>query len=212
MSSRIKPVRGTEAQRAAGKALLTGECFYLNDHQRFLIHDPNGETATPDYIIGPSTYLGEVADATARKGLHTDVLNPWGCWPGDWCIQTGNRMVYLCVSNNGEADADWQVICDQSGHRNVDHIDNTDSPLTITDDHRIILGDTSTASITINLPPIAGSRGRELTIRKIGSANTLTIDADGAETIDGAATYVLNNNKESVTIIGNSTEWFAIAH
>lgn len=39
------------------------------------------------------------------------------------------------------------------------------------------------------------------------AANNITIDGSGAETIDGAATLVMNTNYQSVTLISNGTNW-----
>lgn len=56
-------------------------------------------------------------------------------------------------------------------------------------------------SLTIPTAQIAGSR--EFTIKDGGGnagANSITIDTEGSETINGAATFVLNTNYEAVTL------------
>lgn len=53
----------------------------------------------------------------------------------------------------------------------------------------------------VNLPPAYGN-GRLITVKKIdATANTVTITPNGAETIDGAATYVLAAQWKGVHII-----------
>jgi hypothetical protein len=42
---------------------------------------------------------------------------------------------------------------------------------------------------------------------KTGDANDITIDTEGSETIDGAATYVLDGTKEAVTLITDGVNW-----
>jgi hypothetical protein len=63
------------------------------------------------------------------------------------------------------------------------------------------------SSITITLPSKNISSGRVLVFKDtLGNAgspnnNTITIDGDSNDTIDGSATYVVNSNKESITLI-----------
>ncbi len=57
--------------------------------------------------------------------------------------------------------------------------------------------------ITITLPAKASSAGRVLVFKDaLGNAasNNITIDGDGSDQIDGAATYIINNNKEAITL------------
>lgn len=68
--------------------------------------------------------------------------------------------------------------------------------------------DASGGNITIALPPAASRTGREYFIKKVdASANTVTIDGDGAETIDGAATKVISNQNTSVTVGSTGSSW-----
>ena len=60
------------------------------------------------------------------------------------------------------------------------------------------------SAITITLPAKAQSAGRVLVFKDaLGNAasNNITIDGDGSDQIDGAATFVLNQNKQSLTIV-----------
>jgi hypothetical protein len=66
-------------------------------------------------------------------------------------------------------------------------------------------------SITLTLPPAALVPGRIYTFKRINSgANAVVIDPSGAETIDGAATYTLSAQWNSVTIMNNGIAWFII--
>lgn len=70
----------------------------------------------------------------------------------------------------------------------------------------------TTGAFTITLPTAVGITGRVYTVKKIdASANAVTVDGDGSETIDGAATYALATQWKSVTVISNGTNWEIIA-
>ncbi len=68
--------------------------------------------------------------------------------------------------------------------------------------------DATTGNKSFFLPAVTGTRGKTYTLRKTdSSANTVTIDPDAAETVNGGATYVLYNQYESVNIISDGTAW-----
>ena len=72
------------------------------------------------------------------------------------------------------------------------------------------IGDVVLASNTITISlPSGHSAGDRVIVKNIGTG-TITIDGDGAETIDGSATYDLNYQYESVTCISNGTNWYLI--
>lgn len=66
----------------------------------------------------------------------------------------------------------------------------------------------NSSNITLSLYPANLMRGRVLTIKKTGNnANTITIDPDGSDSIDGASTIVLYVRYDSITIYSNGTNW-----
>lgn len=68
-----------------------------------------------------------------------------------------------------------------------------------------------TATGTIDLPTLADNQNRIITIKKGYSGNsTVTVDGEGAETIDGTTTKVLDINTESITVQAGSSEWKVI--
>lgn len=78
-------------------------------------------------------------------------------------------------------------------------------------DHTILV-DATAGVVTITLPAAAASVGREYAIKKIdASANAVTIDGNGAELIDGAATQSLATQWKSMIIQCNGTAWFILA-
>lgn len=77
-----------------------------------------------------------------------------------------------------------------------------------------ILVDATSGNVTITLEAVSGAKGRPKTIKKIDSSgNTVTIDGNASETIDGATTVVLSAQWASKTIQGNAAAdaWNVIA-
>lgn len=78
-------------------------------------------------------------------------------------------------------------------------------------DTYLLLVDATSGPVTVTLPAAADHSGRILNIKKIdASANVVTIDANGAETIDGAANETLSSQWESRKIISNGINWYLI--
>jgi hypothetical protein len=73
-----------------------------------------------------------------------------------------------------------------------------------------IMGDATAGAFTITLPSAVGQTG-EMVIKKIdASANAVTVDGAGAETIDGAATKVLAAQYDSVRIASDGANWMIV--
>ncbi len=95
----------------------------------------------------------------------------------------------------------------------IKQISNSDSPYVPTVMDHTIVCDMGSGSITINLPPqnsgVFAITGRVYTIKKLGGANTLTIDGTGNE-IDGASTQSLTTNFKYLTVQSNGSAWHII--
>ena len=75
----------------------------------------------------------------------------------------------------------------------------------------VLLVDAATAgATTINLPT-AVSNTAKFTVKKIdGGTNTVTVDANSTETIDGGLTASILIPSASITLISNNSNWFII--
>ena len=77
----------------------------------------------------------------------------------------------------------------------------------------ILLVDDDTAGSTVTINLLLGSSaydGSTLKIKKLGTTANVIIDGSGAQTIDGAATFTLTTQYESVTIVCDGTNWHII--
>lgn len=71
----------------------------------------------------------------------------------------------------------------------------------------VIPCDATGGAFTVNLPAASGVV-QSISIKKTdASINAVTIDGNGAETIDGAATRLLSTQYEAVTLWSNGTNW-----
>lgn len=82
---------------------------------------------------------------------------------------------------------------------------------TATADDWTILCDATAGNMIITLPAVAGCARRVYNIKKIDSSgNTVTIDGNASETIDGATTKVISTQYVSHTIQSNGSAWYLI--
>jgi hypothetical protein len=71
--------------------------------------------------------------------------------------------------------------------------------------------DAAGGAITITLPTAVGIAGQTFIVRRVNSgANAVTVDGDGSETINGAATYSLTAQYQSVSIMSDGAGWMVV--
>jgi hypothetical protein len=76
----------------------------------------------------------------------------------------------------------------------------------------IILVDATSGAITVTLPAASDCEQKRFTIKKTDiSANAVTIDGNGAETIDGAATKTLSTQYKSYELIAHGGSWWIVS-
>lgn len=67
----------------------------------------------------------------------------------------------------------------------------------------------SGGAIIVTLKPAAEAEGKKITVKKIdSSANTVTIDGNGSETIDDALTQIIISQYDSIDLMSDGTEWW----
>jgi hypothetical protein len=75
-----------------------------------------------------------------------------------------------------------------------------------------ILGNASTANITITLPTAVGITGRIYAIKKIDSStNVVTVGTTSSQTIDSFTTKALARQFDAVQVQSNGSNWFIIS-
>ena len=82
---------------------------------------------------------------------------------------------------------------------------------TLSSVHYFVNGDTAGGNVTLTLPPVADNVGREYKIVKISASNTLSIDPNASETIDGSsATVNLAGLDDHIPLTSNGIGWFTM--
>ena len=79
------------------------------------------------------------------------------------------------------------------------------------DGFTVILFDCTAAARVCTLPTASANTDRKMTLKAINNTTyNLTIDGEGAETIDGSATYVTTTPNQSITVVCDGTSWYII--
>lgn len=73
---------------------------------------------------------------------------------------------------------------------------------------KVVLVNATSGAISVTLHSAANRKGDEIIVAKTdSSANTVTVDPTGTETINGSLTFILSQNREMVTVISDGTNW-----
>ena len=86
-------------------------------------------------------------------------------------------------------------------------ITSAEAALTLTADNDAVFCD---GTFTVTLPMASSSDGNNYLIKNIGSG-VITVDGNGSDTIDGAATQSLSSQYDFIAIVSDGTEWFIIS-
>lgn len=82
--------------------------------------------------------------------------------------------------------------------------------LTDTSGQILIFADASSGNLTVNLPTAVGNTATVSVKKTDSSANTVIIDGNSSETIDGSATKTIEFQNTSITLVSNNSNWFII--
>lgn len=165
--------------------------------------EPGG--AKPDGLL---LYSDGTWDPGLGEGLY---LYSNGAWvkvagPRDGTMRWGDAINYAQVDGDGILTFPGGVARLQPRYGNeTKTADFTASTQTY---YRV---NTTSGAVTVTLPTAVGISGRMYIFKLINGSNSLTLDPDGAETIDGATTWATTTLYAKVTIISNGTNWEIIA-
>lgn len=162
------------------------------------------------------------ADNTGFQLVHNNGTNQYGLYLNP----TSGYLVEDNINNKGMIYAgDYESNFTARSLATKQYIDNSLSVRNITtvntatydllvSDYILHVTYTATAAVTsLTLPTAQVVAGRKITIKDAGGSagtNNITIDTEGAQTIDGAATAVINGNYDYITLYCDGSNWFII--
>jgi hypothetical protein len=155
-------------------------------------------------VVG-NDFSGYSSEAVRIAASNCRVVGNFGCK----VLETGAADNNIYGDNSGFSGS--TIIGPLSLVDNQQTRKTTTTPYTVVATDRTLLIDATAGAKTVNLPTTASSKWRILDVKKIdASANTVTIDGSGAETIDGALTKVIAFQYNSLTIQSDGTEWWVL--
>jgi hypothetical protein len=175
-------------------------------------------TAKAYYIIPGDSVIGLLAMSSTQ--LRDE----------DWAWCSYGSSIYVTIRNAGDGDyeGDYYITSSSTAANlknffaynhpfTADYQDNTYNPVitktsnyTVTFNEGIILVDSSGGNVTIILPTAVGNSGKRKIIKVIDKTNTVAVDGESGETIDGATSYTFSANYDCIEVVSNGTEWFII--
>lgn len=164
------------------------------------------------YLTGTTTRKDTFSDnALSSANANPVIANSAGRF-GDIFYESGTYKVVL----TDDSDVEKWTADPVSGSLGIGGgvIAKTASYTVVADDQsKIITGDSSSGAVTITLLAAAtAGDGFEIGVKKIDSSTTaVTVDANGAETIDGITTFVLGAQYQEVLLRCDGVAWHVIA-
>lgn len=114
----------------------------------------------------------------------------------------------LKIASVGSNVVNLEFADDLTAGNNEVRAESSNYTVTDSDNARYIFVTTGASNITITLPTAADNTNRALTVKKVDSGSgTVIVDGEGAETIEGASTYVIRYENEFIDTVCTGSAW-----
>lgn len=190
----------TQKLEVAGTVEISGGGqFRLNGGTRMtstgLFVAANGSATDPAYVFSSDINSGLYKPATSTLGISTASVERIR-------IDSSGRIGIGTTSPNSILHVAGPI---------ATAIATKTAAYTIGAGDSVILGNATAGAFTVTLPTAVGIAGRQYIIKKIdSSANAVTLDGAGSETIDGAATVALSAQWARSTVVSDGANWLLI--
>lgn len=142
------------------------------------------------------------SSSTATVGNDTRVVN---------AVQTSRTIsTGTGLTGGGDLSANRTLSVDTSVIEVVQTVVTISTNTTAVVD-RIYLVDSTSGTITVTLPAAVSSSGKKLVVKRKTGSNSVVIDGNASETIDGATTLTLTIVFEWAKLVCDGSAWFQIA-
>jgi hypothetical protein len=206
----------------AGEATSSGSAIGVS------IGSANNFTTAGDKLV---SFRNNIASTGGTEKAYVDYLGSFNAGPGTALLPSYSFVAdpntgIWNASANGIGFATDGVnrmtlgtqVLDTTGIGKIINVTNVNAATydLVATDEILDVSYTGTAAVTsLTLPTAQMIKGRSIVIKDTGlnaGVNNITIDTEGAELIDGADTYVMDANKESIQIFVNAagTGWFIL--
>lgn len=128
---------------------------------------------------------------------------------GSFQLVNGSQGANKYLTSDAAGNTSWTGNITSTGSLTLG-IRTITGPTTVLATDNVVVCDAGSGAYTVTLPTAVGAQGRVYSFKKLGSSNNVTIDAAGAELIDGSQTYTLTSAYKSVRIISNGTRWLVL--
>lgn len=147
-------------------------------------------------------------------GLDSSASGTLGVAIGYEAVAAGSNSAQIgngtnSVDNTIQFLSSGSVTAEEFGRLAVSTTAATGSTYTVLSTDHVILANNSGGVAVALISAASAGDGFRLVIKNTGTG-AVTIDADGAETIDGALTAILTNQYESITIVSDGSNWFIL--
>lgn len=192
---------------------LTSLKTALADANKVIRRDAAGIVVSDNALPNSSTLVTTDASQTlSAKTLTSPVLNTSATGTAilDEDNMASDSATHLATQQSIKAYVDTQVasVTVSGAETSAKSADYT---ITDIDNIRTVLMTTGGTTRTVTLPTAADNDYRIITVKKVDSGvGLVTIDGEGAETIDGATTKTLTVQQDSITIQCDGTSWHTI--
>ena len=223
--------------RHDGDADYDGFLLSIDSVAMYLISYVDG--VAKETMISTSIVHTEDVWYNFRYEVRGTTIRAWtgaGAWDGTWTLQaqsTDHTSGYVAFGANAN-DMYFNDIKIVQGTLNLkvkganDDIDSyplgrEDEPdrvpnvvavtttYTISSTEEIVLADATGGAFTATLPTAVNKEGFIYRVKKTdSSANAVTVDGDGTETIDGSLTFAITYEDEVITVVSDNANWHII--
>lgn len=162
----------------------------------------NGLTLYNDSpVVTPLNIIGAAGQSSS--------LQSWNQYSGS-TVATMSNSGRLKINSVEYPDGSVQTTASTSLQLRTRDYKTISSNYLITEDDDVILINSSASPITITLPEALTLPGYTFTFKKISGTNSITINADPDNLIDGESSISINYNNETYSIFSNSNNWYIL--
>jgi len=165
---------------------------------------------------------GQTTQQLSYNGECLGVVPP----AGNWCIQSiSNDIADPQILNSGEQASIWTNLSENLASKTAiitlvtdngvtfttarNLITTITSGTTLTNNEEIVLVNPSTTAFTVTLPTVSGNAGKHYLIKYVATTGTtVTIDGNGAETINGQTTVKLEHPYSQWDLWTDGVAWY----